>query len=358
MKKSREEDVQTKKKKEAAENTAVKAVVAIEDEQYRDDAIRADNGNHRVDRCSPPPASPRKIPTREKSPVWKYDSPSSSPSGLGPVARADQTRVFLLTIEKGTAFYGSAALLNEEEEPLDDVPVLGDGSDNFVPAEGDSSEEEDEASEDKELAKPKKVPKPKHADVTASHGTKDAMRTPATSATTGTKHKAVDSKTSKPRKKSKNKVQKKSGLAMPKSGQSSGMEADDDESGVKFGGPSIDDDIDEKLERQEQDSKKKKRGLPTAPIIQIAPTPARPLTKKEQHNNAKKWALAHLPAGTDSLFTNELVPLACELLGTLPPWSSLTADHVQGLVNRVYGTKKDKLIHKVSADGIWCGMGA
>ncbi|KAJ6603939.1 hypothetical protein B0H10DRAFT_2314618 [Mycena sp. CBHHK59/15] len=181
-------------------------------------------------------------------------------------------------------------------EPLDDVPVLGDGSDNFVPAEGDSSEEEDEASEDKELAKPKKVPKPKHADVTASHGTKDATRTPATSATTGTKHKAVDSKTSKPRKKSKNKVQKKSGLAMPKSGQSSGMEADDDESGVKFGGPSIDDDIDEKLERQEQDSKKKKRGLPTAPIIQIAPTPARPLTKKEQHNNAKKWALAHLPA--------------------------------------------------------------
>ncbi|KAJ6556914.1 hypothetical protein B0H10DRAFT_1967495 [Mycena sp. CBHHK59/15] len=310
MKQSREEDAQTKKKKEAAEKAAVKAVVAIEDEQHRDDAIRADNTNHPVDWCSPLPASPRKIPTREMS------------------------------------------LEDKEEEPLDDVPVLGDGLDNFVPAEDDSSEEEDETSEDEELAKPKKVPKPKRADVTASRSTKDAMGTPATSAAMGTKCKAMDSKTSKLREKSKNKVQKKSGLTTPKSGQSSGVEADDDESGVKFGGPAIDDDVDEKLERQEQDSKKKKRGLPTAPIIQIAPTPARPLTKKEQQNNAKKWALAHLPAGTDSLFTNELVPLACELLGTLPPWSSLTADHVQGLVNRVYGTKKDKPIHKVSADGI------
>ncbi|KAJ6549175.1 hypothetical protein B0H10DRAFT_2243012 [Mycena sp. CBHHK59/15] len=314
MKQSREEDAQTKKKKEAAEKAAVKAVVAIEDEQHRDDAIRADNANHPVDWRSPPPASPRKIPTREMSPEDK------------------------------------------EEEPLDDVPVLGDGLDNFVPAEGDSSEEEDETSEDEELAKPKKVPKPKRADVTASRSTQDATGTPATSAATGTKRKAMDSKMSKPRKKSKNKVQKKSGLATPKSGLSSGVEADDNESGVKFGGPAIDDDVDEKLERQEQDSEKKKRGLPTAPIIQIAPTPARPLTKKEQRNNAKKWALAHLPAGTDSLFTNELVPLARELLGTLPPWSSLTADHVQGLVNRVYGTKKDKPIHKVSADGIWCGM--
>ncbi|KAJ6611823.1 hypothetical protein B0H10DRAFT_2223605 [Mycena sp. CBHHK59/15] len=96
------------------------------------------------------------------------------------------------------------------------------------------------------------------------------------------------------------------------------------------------------------DSKKKKRGLPTAPIIQIAPTLARPLTKKEQHNNAKKWALAHLLASTDSLFTNELVLRAHELLRMLPPWSLLTANYVQGLVNRVYGTKKDKPIHKPS----------
>jgi hypothetical protein len=39
---------------------------------------------------------------------------------------------------------------------------------------------------------------------------------------------------------------------------------------------------------------------------------------------AAKWTLKHLPDGTSSEFTDEVVPLAIELAGSLPPWTKLT----------------------------------
>ncbi|KAJ6550505.1 hypothetical protein B0H10DRAFT_2202350, partial [Mycena sp. CBHHK59/15] len=210
--------------------------------------------------------------------------------------------------------------------------------------------------------------------------TRDASGTPATSASSGHKRKA-SVENSKDKKKKK--AGKKAGLvrskaADPKQAASSGRSSvggvtEEDESMVKFGGPAIDDDVDEQIERA-QPAQGKKRGLPQnaspclcpdctgsayihilaliQPIIKIAPAAPRPLTKKEQRNNAKKWSLPHLPRNTASQFTEEVIPLARELLGTLPPWAVLTVKQVQEIVDKVYGAGK----HIVLFDGPWFGL--
>ncbi|KAJ6611675.1 hypothetical protein B0H10DRAFT_2437376, partial [Mycena sp. CBHHK59/15] len=182
--------------------------------------------------------------------------------------------------------------------------------------------------------------------------------TPATSASSGHKRKA-SVENSKDKKKKK--AGKKAGLvrskaADPKQAASSGRSSvggvtEEDESMVKFGGLAIDDDVDEQIERA-QPAQGKKRGLPQNPIIKIAPAAPRPLTKKEQRNNAKKWSLPHLPRNTASQFTEEVIPLARELLGTLPPWAVLTVKQVQEIVDKVYGAGK----HIVLFDGPWFGL--
>ncbi|KAJ7166622.1 hypothetical protein C8R46DRAFT_899575, partial [Mycena filopes] len=75
-------------------------------------------------------------------------------------------------------------------------------------------------------------------------------------------------------------------------------------------------------------------------------------TRKQLRGGSDKWRLEHLPAGTASEFTDEVVPLARELAGTLAPWVGLSVKQVQELVDRVYGDG----VHEVTADGPWFGL--
>ena len=45
-----------------------------------------------------------------------------------------------------------------------------------------------------------------------------------------------------------------------------------------------------------------------------------------------------LPKGTSEVFTNQLVPLAKSLAGSLSPWEGLSKEQVQKLVDKIYGS--------------------
>ncbi|KAJ6540954.1 hypothetical protein B0H10DRAFT_2137868 [Mycena sp. CBHHK59/15] len=119
---------------------------------------------------------------------------------------------------------------------------------------------------------------------------------------------------------------------------------------VKLGGPALDDDEEEHVERPEKG--KKKKGIPTAPLIVVKTVAPRAPTRKALRNGNAKWTLKDLPLGTSEEFTNEVVPLARELVGTLPPWVGLTVKQVQGIVDRVYGEG----VHEVTPESAWFGL--
>ncbi|KAJ6611681.1 hypothetical protein B0H10DRAFT_2223864 [Mycena sp. CBHHK59/15] len=194
---------------------------------------------------------------------------------------------------------------------------------------------------------------------TASRSTRDASGTPATSASSGHKRKA-SVENSKDKKKKK--AGKKAGLvrskaADPKQAASSGRSSvggvtEEDESMVKFGGLAIDDDVDEQIERR--NLPRGKRGLPqnaSPSHHQIAPAAPRPLTKKEQRNNAKKWSLPHLlviplpnSRGSDSP--------GARITWYSPALGSVDREASQEIVDKVYGAGK----HIVLFDGPWFGL--
>ncbi|KAJ7110512.1 hypothetical protein C8R44DRAFT_800159 [Mycena epipterygia] len=119
---------------------------------------------------------------------------------------------------------------------------------------------------------------------------------------------------------------------------------------VSMGGPALDNDGEEVLERPK--TGKKKTGIPNSSIIVVKPLPVR-LTKKAQRNGAAKWTLKSLPAGSAEEFTNEVVPLARELAGTIPhPWDALGDAQVQAILDRVYPEKK----YKVEDNAAWVDL--
>ncbi|KAJ7654892.1 hypothetical protein B0H17DRAFT_1099330 [Mycena rosella] len=68
-----------------------------------------------------------------------------------------------------------------------------------------------------------------------------------------------------------------------------------------------------------------------------------------------------LPAGTAHKFTEEVIPLARELLGTLDPWARLTIPQMQSVVDRVFKPplvqgKAGPSLYKVTADNEWSGL--
>lgn len=76
-------------------------------------------------------------------------------------------------------------------------------------------------------------------------------------------------------------------------------------------------------------------------------------TKKDQRNGADHWSIKHLPEGADpTLFSDEVVPLARELAGTIAPWTALSPVQIQGIVDRVYGVNK----FEVTLGDVWCGL--
>lgn len=73
---------------------------------------------------------------------------------------------------------------------------------------------------------------------------------------------------------------------------------------------------------------------------------AKPATRKAQRNDATKWTL------TSDEFTDEVVPLARELAGTLAPWEGLTVKHIQDIVDKVYPEAE----HEVTPESAWVGL--
>ncbi|KAF8810994.1 hypothetical protein BYT27DRAFT_7208870 [Phlegmacium glaucopus] len=63
-----------------------------------------------------------------------------------------------------------------------------------------------------------------------------------------------------------------------------------------------------------------------------------PRTQREARGGSgKKWRLEHLPKDTSEAFTNQLVPLAKSLAGSLSPWEGFSREQVQELVDKIYG---------------------
>ncbi|PPQ82128.1 hypothetical protein CVT24_012431 [Panaeolus cyanescens] len=77
------------------------------------------------------------------------------------------------------------------------------------------------------------------------------------------------------------------------------------------------------------------------------------LTKTAKRGGDKKWKLDHLPPDLRNDFTNKLVPMAKCLAGTmLDPWSGLSADQVQDLVDEVFPDHEITVV----PDDVWCGL--
>ncbi|KAJ7137437.1 hypothetical protein C8R43DRAFT_893712, partial [Mycena crocata] len=145
---------------------------------------------------------------------------------------------------------------------------------------------------------------------------------------------------------------KKSGLdkSRIKAKHSKAANDPEDDSMVAQGGPAIDDDTEEAIERPKKG--KRAKGAPTAPLVDIHPVAPKPLTRKEARGGALKWGVRHLPAGTADEFANEVVPLAIELAGTVSPWEGLTIKQIQDIVDKVYSKGK----YKVEKDSVWVGL--
>ncbi|KAJ6608986.1 hypothetical protein B0H10DRAFT_2226306 [Mycena sp. CBHHK59/15] len=246
-----------------------------------------------------------------------------------------------------------------------------DNEDIFIPSVSEEDEEEEDDVEE-EVPRVGKPAKSTRNDVAAVRSTQDSSGTPAGSGQEGLrKRKVSENGSSNAKGQKKAKLGKKGGLATipaakkrlggasSASGRSSLVANDDfDAPMTQYGGPAVDDDENEQLEHPVPAGKGKKKGLPMDTVLKITPVPTRRPTKKELRGNAKKWTLEHLPRGTASLFTSDVVPLARELLGSLEPFEKLTLSQMQGIVNRVFPQKEGTpgVLYKVTEDGPWYGL--
>ncbi|KAJ6629705.1 hypothetical protein B0H10DRAFT_1939676 [Mycena sp. CBHHK59/15] len=311
MQQARSDETTSKAKAALDQKKKEKQLAALEDKQQQDDLAYAKTANHPPDR-----------PLKSSAPVVEAVAGGAAGGGAG------------------------------------GDPGSGHDSDPYDPESEESSEESesepDDNDEDDVPKKKKKKQVTSRADIIAARHTQDPPGTPAVAVAEDNrkKRKSKDKDVKKARKKAKL-TKKKSGLEKSKSLGDRGAPAApgaDDDSMVAPGGPAVDDDPDEHVERPK--TGKKKKGIPTTPLIAIQVVAPRPPTRREQRGGTNKWTLKHLPAGTSSEFTDEVVPLARELVGTLAPWVGLTVKKIQDIVDRVYGEGK----HEVAPDSAWVGL--
>ncbi|KAJ6626371.1 hypothetical protein B0H10DRAFT_2304101 [Mycena sp. CBHHK59/15] len=329
MAQARTDETTAKARAALDQKKALKQLAALEDQQHRDDIAYAATANHPIDKA--------KIPAVADS--------VTTPQPIGDDSRSgDDSDEYQQP--------------NEDSQDPDPDPDPDSNSDS----DSDSNSDAD-ADDDNDAEQPKKKKKPKvtsRADVIASRTTRDSTGTPAVDgASTGQKRKAVDkSKASgkKATKKPKTSAQpkKKSGLDDRRSkSQVKDASAPEDDSMVVPGGPALDDDKAEHVERPQKG--KKKKGMPNAPPLDIKPIALKELTGKAARGGDAKWQLKHLPADTAEKFTNEVVPLACELAGvnsTGSQWDGLTVAQIQTIVDKVYGANK----YVVRQKDVWTGL--
>ncbi|KAJ7674001.1 hypothetical protein DFH06DRAFT_752525 [Mycena polygramma] len=302
MAQAREDEVTARAKEKIAKQQALKRVAAIEDEHQQQDAAYALNANHPVDQ--PFEAEPE--------------------SDIAPRATSESEEEFAPPLEDGS-----------EEDDDDDFGG-------------------DDTSEDDRPKSKKKVPATSRADVKKSRSTQDSTGTPATAET---KKRKPEASSRPPKKNKKAKTsgapkKLKSGLNDSGASQSQAATRTEDDSMVAPGGPAMDDDKGEHVER----AKKQKRGKPSDSLIAITAV-APKTTKKAVRNGHTKWTLKDLPVGTSERFTDEVVPLTKELVGGVDPWEGASIKQVQSVVDRVFGLDEHKKpMYKVAKDDAWVGL--
>ncbi|KAG6823247.1 hypothetical protein H0H92_010874, partial [Tricholoma furcatifolium] len=132
------------------------------------------------------------------------------------------------------------------------------------------------------------------------------------------------------------------------------VQRNNDDTMVTMGGFADDDDDDEAPERAALTAtshypRNRKNVAPSNVKItrgRMAPT------KTELRGGSKKWNENHLPAGAKERFKSEVVPMAKERTGILPPWANLSSDDLQDIVDEVYGSGT----YTVEAGDAWHGL--
>ncbi|KAJ6630165.1 hypothetical protein B0H10DRAFT_2428127 [Mycena sp. CBHHK59/15] len=247
---------------------------------------------------------------------------------------------------------------HDGEEEAEEEPE-SEGHDELV-ADPESEEESDEEDPDEDVQEKRRgrprAPKTTRSDVVAARKTKAISGTPDVDVTTRKRKASPKTKGTGKKKK----TTKKCGLAPKRtassaSGRSSliAPETDDDDKMVRLGGPALDDDPNERIELTKRTSNKK-RGKPNeSDFIKVSAIPPKPQTLKELRDGRNKWTLADLPLGASKLFTEELTPVARELVGSLhDPWAPLTEVQIQNLVDLIYGEG----VYDVSDSEAWKGL--
>ncbi|KAJ6632008.1 hypothetical protein B0H10DRAFT_2426924 [Mycena sp. CBHHK59/15] len=319
---------------------AQKCLAVVEDKQQREDIAYAKTANH------PPERSPKLTTPSPKALADRPQKSTPAPKTVGDAIVGRDGDDPGSKVAQGTMSGGDG-----------DDPDSGDDSHGYDAASGDeSSEESDSESDDSDEDVPSKQKKKKksgltRADIVAARNTRDGSGTPSMPAKSPSvpakrKSSTKEKNTEKRKRKKAKTTAKKSGLQILQSAGPPAPSVDND-SMVALGGPAVDNDMQEHVERPK--AGKKKKGLPTAPIIAIQPAAPRAPSRKEQRGGNAKWTLQHLPPGTASEFTDEVVALARELVGTVVPWARLNVPQIQDLVDKVFGSGK----FEVTADGPW-----
>ncbi|KAJ6612390.1 hypothetical protein B0H10DRAFT_2223225 [Mycena sp. CBHHK59/15] len=208
-----------------------------------------------------------------------------------------------------------------EEEPE------SEGHDELV-ADPESEEESDEEDPDEDVQEKRRgrprAPKTTRSDVVAARKTKAISGTPDVDVTTRKRKASPKTKGTGKKKK----TTKKCGLAPKRTASSASGRS-------SLIAPETDDD--DKM----------------SDFIKVSAIPPKPQTLKELRDGRNKWTLADLPLGTSKLFTEELTPVARELVGSLhDPWTPLTEVQIQNLVDLIYGEG----VYDVSDSEAWKGL--
>ncbi|KAF8170856.1 hypothetical protein K438DRAFT_1982417 [Mycena galopus ATCC 62051] len=235
-------EAEEKELAEQEEDEKLARIAAIEDKQHQEDLEYRQNGNHPVD-------PPRRKTHKNASPGPAPRSPSTTPACDDPM------------------LYEQEEIGAEELEEIDEGknPYANDNeSDETSNDEDDIEDVEDDEESDTAVQRPKKKLKKGRAHIQAARQTRDSTGTPEIESS-GQKRKAKDyGKEKAPAKKPK--TGKKAGLTAGVKSRLKGnkaREGDDVDGVVQYGGPALDDDTGEVVEREKGGKGKPKQASHT-----------------------------------------------------------------------------------------------
>ncbi|KAK6977475.1 hypothetical protein R3P38DRAFT_3334705 [Favolaschia claudopus] len=291
-------------KKQAAleHHNKLSRLAAIEDRQRREDMVYHETAHHPIDppRRSRAPSTP--VSAHEELPAESEDE-----MDLG-------SHIALYPQANDSDSHDESGLFAPPSDDEDDSDSDPDSEDS-----GDNGNVKTSA-----LRKQKKL-KITRSDIRDLRETEDVVGTPEVEASGG-KRKATDDGNAKSKK---GKTAKKGGLSIgikETLKRKSTKEVEDDDSMVHFGGPALDDDAGEVVEREKS-------------IIRID-APAKKITQKElRGDGSKRWRVSHIPgpASNGDIFTNKVWPHLRKQLGRAFPWDTVSDAQAQVELDRYYG---------------------